>query len=459
MLGKINISPFSGGKFFQNPLIYVLAFALTASLGTMVIFAQSNPSSQTYDFSGRLNKKNNSASYSIEAVDGPVTATLTYERNQSETLVLSLQQGGTIVHSTSGTSPVVLSADVTAGQYDIVVDRNSNESSTLKFDLSVTVGVIDEESPSVTITSPSEGDTISGVATIQGNASDNVAITEVTLDVDGTNPTVIASSAGDWQHQLDSTILADGSHVISVTATDASSNNTTSWLEIISDNSQTGDPDPVLLFDANPESGEQAWCYKHSAVPIGIESAPDGVLSFRAEVQDDQLIYGTERSEWSNGPNSCDKYRAVEGDETWTRSSIYLDENFPAYSSWSLIQQWKVPFEGTPPSQIALQNEDFAIRGVGSESPRKYLSIGPIARNQRINFDVGHYWHSDPSEGWVEVWRDGVQVLPRTTLKTLEESDDEVFLSIGHYRSSSNSGTAILWAGSTQITPTNPNQQ
>lgn len=188
-----------------------------------------------------------------------------------------------------------------------------------------------------------------------------------------------------------------------------------------------------------------AWDYLHSAVPVGIEKAPDGVLSFRSEIQDGKLIYDTERSEWANGPGDSTRYRGKQGDETWTRLSVYLAADFPKYASWSLIEQWKVPHAGTPPQQISLTNERFSIATVGSD--RRYLPIGAIARGRRVEFVVGHLWHSEGGMGWVEVWRDGMQVLTRTTLKTLEKADDQVFWSIGQYRDKSNTGTSVAWHG------------
>ena len=199
----------------------------------------------------------------------------------------------------------------------------------------------------------------------------------------------------------------------------------------------------------NDPASSQGFCFSHSGVPVGAETAPDGTAAFRTEIQDNVLIYDSERSEWANGPSDCPNFRSAQGDTTRSRVTVYLAPSFPSYQDWSLIAQWKAPHRGTPPSQIALQNDQFAIRGIGSESPRKYLPIGPIVRGRWITFDVRHHWSPDPAVGWVEVYRDGQLVLPRTYMRTLEPSDADVpvFLSVGQYRSKTNSGTSVLWVG------------
>ena len=206
----------------------------------------------------------------------------------------------------------------------------------------------------------------------------------------------------------------------------------------------------TLLYRANASSGTSDWCFVHSAVAVGPGNAPDGTLAFRAETQDRRLIHDAERSEYANGPGTCLKFKFSAGSETWTRIRVFLAADFPSYDSWSLIVQWKEPFGGTPPSQITLEREAFAIRGVGSETPRQYLGAGPIARGQWIEFVVHHKWSPDPTEGLVEVYRDGELVVPLTHLKTMENTN-ALFLSVGHYRDNLNSGTAVLWIDEVRV--------
>ena len=212
-------------------------------------------------------------------------------------------------------------------------------------------------------------------------------------------------------------------------------------------------PSGTLLFVADAETGDASqWCYVHSGVSGGAttERARAGSYSFRSEIQDGVLIYDSERSEYANGPNACTKHLFYAETETWTALSLYLDPNFPAYSLWSLVAQWKEPFGGSPPSQIGLQNEQFNLRGVSSESPRKLLPLVPIVRGQWIDFLIHHYWSPDPTRGFVEVYVGGDLVLPRTYLKTMENTNP-LFLSVGHYRDTNNSGTAVLFVDEVRV--------
>lgn len=176
-----------------------------------------------------------------------------------------------------------------------------------------------------------------------------------------------------------------------------------------------------------------------------------GHYAYKSEIRDGYTIYGTERSSYEGGPDSCPAYRFASGDETWTAVSFYLDPAFPVYSAWSLLVQWKEPNAGTPPQQIGLQNERFNIRGAGSVSPRPLLDIGPIVRGQWVDFIVHQKWSSDPAVGFVEVYENGVLRVPLTHLKTMEDGSAPLFLSVGEYRSLDNSGTAIVYSDDVRV--------
>lgn len=219
------------------------------------------------------------------------------------------------------------------------------------------------------------------------------------------------------------------------------------------DTTPTPEPTPAPLFVADAETGDTSqWCYIHSGVPVGVATSPvrSGSYSYRTEIRDGVLIYDSERSEYANGPKECAKHRFNAGDETWTAVSLYLAPDFPAYTGWSLVTQWKEPFAGTPPSQIGLQNEKFNIRGVGSELPRKLLPLTPIVRGRWIDFVIHHKWSPDPAVGFVEGFVNGQLVLAKTYLKTMENTIP-LFLSVGQYRDTANSGTAILFVDEVRV--------
>ena len=207
-------------------------------------------------------------------------------------------------------------------------------------------------------------------------------------------------------------------------------------------------PSGTLLFVADAETGDASqWCYVHSAVPVGTVTSPvrAGGFAFMAEVRDDVLIYDSERSEYANGPGDCGRHRFREGDETWTAVSILPQADFPFFTHWSLVVQWKEPFGGTPPQQVNLQDDVLAIVGVGSISPRPRFNFSVVQRGAWTDLLIHHRWSPDPNVGFVEVFVNGQLALPLTYAKTMENSNP-LFLSVGHYRDLGwITGTSVLY--------------
>jgi len=86
----------------------------------------------------------------------------------------------------------------------------------------------DTTPPTVSITSPTSGATVSGTAvTVSANASDNVSVASVQFKLDGANlgsAVTTAPYSGAWN----STTVVNGSHSLSAVATDTAGNQTTS---------------------------------------------------------------------------------------------------------------------------------------------------------------------------------------------------------------------------------------
>jgi chitodextrinase len=213
-------------------------------------------------------------------------------------------------------------------------------------------------------------------------------------------------------------------------------------------------PSPGVSFVGDAETGNASqWCFVHSALPVGVVTSPvrDGRYAYKSEVRDGALIYSTERSEYSNGPNVCDRDKFVAGEETWTAVSVYLPLDFPKYSHWSLVTQFKEPFGGTPPQQINLQNDQWSIVGAASISPRPRWVLGGVRRGAWTDFLVHHKWSPDRSVGFVEVYVNGALALPKTFTRTMENTNP-LFLSVGYYRdTSATTGPATLYVDAVRV--------
>lgn len=83
-------------------------------------------------------------------------------------------------------------------------------------------GSDDTTAPTISITSPADGDTVSGTITVTADASDDTGVSQVDFYLDGTLVASDTSSPYEWD--WDTTGVADGSHSLDATATDAAGN-------------------------------------------------------------------------------------------------------------------------------------------------------------------------------------------------------------------------------------------
>ncbi|WP_457557973.1 Ig-like domain-containing protein [Candidatus Harpocratesius sp.] len=127
----------------------------------------------------------------------------------------------------------------TAGTYYIAVRMYTWYASSTSYTATVTYysGSTggDTVSPSVTITDPANGATVSGSISITASASDNVGVDYVQCRLD--SGTWVQDSTSPYSWSLDTTTISDGSHTISVEAYDAAGNVGTDSITINVDNS------------------------------------------------------------------------------------------------------------------------------------------------------------------------------------------------------------------------------
>jgi hypothetical protein len=134
----------------------------------------------------------------------------------------------------------------------------------------IPVPFIDTIRPTVSITAPVNGATVSGIQTITAVASDNVAIASVRFSIDSVNFGPAVPGPGPYTIPWDTRLFADGNHEIIAVATDTSGNQTVSaavdvdvenfvaldnftWLMPISSGSHATDPDDVVVnLGGNP---------------------------------------------------------------------------------------------------------------------------------------------------------------------------------------------------------------
>ena len=138
---------------------------------------------------------------------------------------LSLSSSGTL----SGTPTV-------AGAFPFTVAVKDAASGSASASLSI--NVVTAAAPSVSISSPANGATVSGTTTVSGVASDGLTITSVQLSVDG-GAFANASGTTNWSFSLNTNSLSNGPHTLSAKVNDSTGSATSSVVNFSVNNAST----------------------------------------------------------------------------------------------------------------------------------------------------------------------------------------------------------------------------
>lgn len=198
--------------------------------------------------------------------------------------------GGSSWNTTLDTTAL---SDGTHSLFARVTDDNGTQATTSE---SISVDNADTTPPVVSFSSPAAGATVSGTATVAGTASDNVSVSTVELRVDG-GSWQTASGTTSWSLAWDSTTAANGSHTLTVRATDPSGNTSTSS-ETVTVNNKVADTTPPTVGITSPAAGSGV-----SGTVTVSGTASDNVAVSAVAVQVDggtwQSVSGTTSWSWS----------------------------------------------------------------------------------------------------------------------------------------------------------------
>ena len=166
----------------------------------------------------------------------------------------------------------------------------------------------DTTAPSVSISSPASGASVTGTISVTGTASDNVALSLVEVQVDS-GAYSAASGLASWSYSLNTSTLSNGSHTIRARATDSSGLTAVTSITVTVSSG-------VVNIAGNPgfESGTSLWVFP-SGASIDTTTRHSGVNSakmVRTSVGD-SMIQNSPR--WTVQPNTS--YTA----EFWVKTS------------------------------------------------------------------------------------------------------------------------------------------
>ena len=146
----------------------------------------------------------------------------------------------------------------------------------------------DTTAPTVSLTAPANGATVSGTATLSADVSDNVGVVGVQFRVDGVALGTEDTSAP-YSRTWDTLTASNGTHSLTVVARDAAGNTTTSAARTVTVSNGGGDSQPPTVSLTAPANGATV----SGSVSVSA-SASDSVGVVGVQFRVDGVNFGTE---------------------------------------------------------------------------------------------------------------------------------------------------------------------
>jgi hypothetical protein len=160
------------------------------------------------------------------------------------------------------TSSGTVSATIGAGVAQDAAGNTNTASTSTDNSVQFNADTADTTPPTVSITSPANGDPVSGTITVSANASDNISVAGVRFFV-GTVEIGIEDTTAPYQVSWNTNTVANGSHTLTAVARDAAGNATTSAGVTVSNGSTTissrFEEDNVAVVLSSDPAGSLQW--------------------------------------------------------------------------------------------------------------------------------------------------------------------------------------------------------
>lgn len=137
--------------------------------------------------------------------------------------------------------------------------------------IKITTKTADTTPPTISISTPANGTTLSNTATITASATDNVGVTGVQFKLDGASLGATLTSSP-YNYTWDTTKVASGSHTLTAIASDAAGNTTTSTAVTVTIDNTTSDTTPP-----STPTNLQAQAASASQINLSWSAATDNV--------------------------------------------------------------------------------------------------------------------------------------------------------------------------------------
>ena len=231
---------------YTNPVVYTVTAEDGTTVEYTVTVTVNNTVADTTNPSVTITAPTTGAT-----VSGAISITADATDNIAVTRVDFSVDGGAVTTDTS--APYANTLDTTTltnGAYTLnatAFDAAGN-STTTSVTVTVNNTVADTTNPSVTITSPTTGATVTGEITITADAADNIGVTRVDFSVGGGAAT--ADTSAPYTNIFDTTTFTNGALTLEVTAFDAAGNSATTSVTVTVNNPLPDTTNPTVTITA-----------------------------------------------------------------------------------------------------------------------------------------------------------------------------------------------------------------
>jgi O-glycosyl hydrolase len=176
-----------------------------------------------------------------------------------------------------------------AGSHSITaMARDAAGNTTTSAVVTVTVSNADAQAPTVSLTAPASGATVSGTTTVTADGTDNVGVVGVQFKLDG-NALGAEDLAAPYSVSWTTTTATNGTHQLTATARDAAGNNITSAARTVTVSNGGGDSQAPTVSLTEPANGATV-----SGSVIVSANASDNVGVVGVQFRVDGVNFGTE---------------------------------------------------------------------------------------------------------------------------------------------------------------------
>ena len=268
--------------------------------------------------------------------------------------------------------PMIVSSDF--------LKQNKNSTSTI---LNARGGKPDNITPSVTITSPTNGATVSGTINVQATASDNKGVSLVSLSVDG----IVGASTNTSPYTIawNSATVANGVHTLAVTARDAAGNSKAVSIQVSVNNVAIGDITKPTVSITSPANSAAVT----GTVNVAVNATDNtGVSSVNLSV-DGTLVGSDNSSPYSIPWNTA---TAAAGIHTITATATDAAGNSASNSIQVMVNTTVIPPTTLPASfQLVMP----PVRNQGSEGSCVTFAVVYAARSAEQYYKTNATSYSD----------------------------------------------------------------